>query len=549
MPRFNYLAQIRDEIVTMKPNRFSDDEVASTETPKVRVDVLTSGITLAAILLLVGTATMWLQTLATPDSVLVEAQFSIISTLLLNIALILFGWRRYREMTAALIESSESREQALLMARFDHLTGLLNRRALADDFLAISPQWRAQGYDIAAIVVDIDTFKSVNDLFGHAGGDKVIASAAIRISALMPETALLARLGGDEFAALIPIASGGLDALDEIGERLVRELAEPVEIDGTLASTSCSVGAALSHHDNMTIEDLLRHADTAMYRAKRHGRRQYCRFDEAMQVALDRRDLIERELRLAIPAKQLFPVYEPLIDLTSGQAIGYEMLARWSSPVLGDIGPTDFIPVAEEAGLISALSDMLFRQALSDARGWSPELILSINVSPLQLRDPWFAQKLLKLLTEIGFPGNRLIVEITESAIVDNLPLAQAVFASLRNQGVSMALDDFGTGYSSIASLRALPFDSVKIDREYVARMAATSGEDSLAEAVLQLGRSLGLPVVAEGIETGATAQRLSDLDCAVGQGHFYGKSLSNEEVLAKHATDSGTSVEQRKAG
>ncbi len=538
-----------DEAVTEKPNRFYMDEVTSADAPMLRVDVLTIGITLAAILLLVGTATMWLQTLVNPDSILAEAQFAIISTLLLNIALILFGWRRFNDMNAALLESVESRAEALLLARFDPLTGLLNRRALADDFAEVSEKWRSEGHDIAAIVVDIDTFKSINDLFGHAGGDKVIEAAAIRISTVMPEHTLLARLGGDEFAALFPIALGDYDALDQLGERLVRELAEPVEIDGALASTSCSVGSTVSHQEIVGVDDLLRHADTAMYRAKRNGRRQYCRFDEAMQVALDRRDLIERELRLAIPAKQLYPVYEPLIDLTTGQAIGYEMLARWDSLALGEIGPSDFIPVAEQAGLISALSDRLFRQAMTDAVGWSPELILSINVSPLQLRDPWFAQKLLKLLTETGFPGNRLIVEITESAIVDNLPLAHAVFTSLRNQGISMALDDFGTGYSSIASLRALPFDSVKIDREYVARMAATSGGDTLAEAVLQLGRSLGLPVVAEGIETSAAAQRLSDLDCALGQGHFYGRSLSNADVLARHAPDDADATKLRMAG
>ncbi len=540
--------------MTSMLHRFDVDGENAVVPPEIGVDVLTSGITLAAILLLVGTATMWLQTLVSPNSMLVEAQLAIISTLLLNIALILFGWRRYHDMNAELKRSCENAAEAMALARFDPLTGLLNRRALGDEFPAIRQSWIDEGLATAGIVIDIDTFKSINDLFGHAGGDKVIAAVAIRISAALPEGALLARLGGDEFAAFFPLDPAADELLDDVGARLVAELGEPVEIDGISASTSSSVGGTLCRDGLTDIDQLMRHADAAMYRAKRLGRRRFCRFDYAMQVELDRRDIIESELRVAIHKQQLFPVYEPLVDLTSGVAIGYEMLARWTSPTLGNVGPADFIPVAEESGLITALSELLFRQAFYDAKTWSPELILSVNVSPLQLRDPWFAQKLLKLLAETGFPGHRLIVEITENAIVDNLPLAQAVFTSLRNQGISMALDDFGTGYSSIASLRALPFDSVKIDREFVARMAETSGTDSLAEAVLQLGRSLGLPVVAEGIETGATAQRLSDLDCAIGQGHYYGKSLSSADVVARHLPPAGDraaedSTKLRKAG
>jgi diguanylate cyclase (GGDEF)-like protein len=535
--------------VTSLPSLNSIDDAAMRDVSNERADFITAGITLAATLLLVGTATMWLRTLTAPETLLVEAQMAIISTLLLNIALILLGWRRFKTLSAEVQRSTESAAEAMTLARFDPLTGLLNRRALDDELPNFLKEWHAKGLATAAIIVDIDTFKSINDLFGHAGGDKVISSVAIRITASLPESAVLARLGGDEFAAFFPVDIGDTHSLQEIGEHLITELSEPVQIEGTSASTSSSVGGAVSHDPDVTADELLRHADAAMYRAKRLGRRRFCQFDSAMQVELDKRDLIERELRIAIQQGQMFPVYEPLVDLTSGIAIGYEMLARWTSPVLGTVGPADFIPVAEEAGLISVLSERLFRRAFLDAKTWSPELILSVNVSPLQLRDPWFAQKLLKLMAETGFPGHRLIVEITESAIVDNLPLAQTVFTSLHNQGISMALDDFGTGYSSIASLRALPFDSVKIDREFIRKMAETAGPDSIAEAVLQLGRSLGLPVVAEGIECGEIAQRLSDLDCAIGQGYFYGTALSSAEVVERHSEPAARSDRTRKQG
>ena len=390
--------------------------------------------------------------------------------------------------------------QAIELARFDPLTGFLNRRALEELAAPAMADWLASGQSVGALVIDIDAFKSVNDLFGHSGGDKVLAEIAARIRKAAPSHAHLARLGGDEFTIILPLPHDDADALDKLGETLIGFLSEPVQIEAVTAATSSSIGGAIVSDADCSLETLVRHADTAMYRAKRQGRCRFCRFDGEMEVAMVRRDLIERELRLAIADGSLHPVYEPLIDLATDEPLGYEMLARWHSPVLGIVPPSDFIPVAEEKGLISALSDLMFRRAFSDAAQWPAHLSLSINVSPLQLRDPWFAQKLLKLLAETGFPAQRLILELTESAIVDNLPLAQAVFTSLRNQGIRMALDDFGTGYSSIASLRSLPFDSVKIDREFVARMSEHESADSVAEAVLPLGKSPGLPRGGEGI-------------------------------------------------
>lgn len=517
-------------------------------------DFLVGGITLAAILLLVGTGTVWLRSLTGVANMIGHSQPAIAATLLLNIALVMFGWRRYRELRAEVVRRTRAEAQAMELARYDPLTGFLNRRALQELGNESIDRWRAAGQSVGALVIDVDAFKSINDLFGHAGGDKVLTEHAARIRRACPPEASLARLGGDEFAVLLPLTDDDRDPLDKLGETLVGFLSEPVMIDAVPASTSCSIGGAHCGTGTIDLEMLVRHADSAMYRAKKLGRCRYASFDAAMEEALVRRDVIERELRLAIVNGDLYPVYEPLIDLNTEEPLGYEMLARWESATLGTVPPADFIPVAEDKGLISALSEHLFRRAFTDAAQWPAHLSLSINVSPLQLRDPWFAQKLLKLLAETGFPAQRLILELTESAIVDNLPLAQAVFTSLRNQGIRMALDDFGTGYSSIASLRSLPFDSVKIDREFVARMSEHESADSVAEAVLQLGKSLGLPVVAEGIECDQTARRLTDLACAVGQGHYFGAALTGDMVRDRHNQSakangqSGTEPQRRTA-
>lgn len=500
-----------------------------------RDDVMIGGITLAAILLLVGTGTSWLSSFLGFTSLVASSHLAVTATLLLNIALILFGWRRFRELQAEVRRRWIAEQQAQFLAHRDALTGYYNRRALTGEGADKMAAWHAEGKTVAMLLIDVDGFKTINDLFGHAAGDSVIAATANRIAAILPEESMLARLGGDEFAALLayPTVEATI-AVEEMAAKLVHTLAQPIDIDGFETATSASVGCALNNSGG-ALELLLRHADTAMYRAKRMGRAQYRLFDGDLERSLRHSDLIERTLRDALAAGELYPVYEPLIDLKSGEPIGYEMLARWASPTLGVVPPSDFIPVAEHGGMIGTLTDLLFRQAFREASQWPAHLALSVNVSPLQLRDPWFAQKLLKLIAETSFPAARLIVEVTESAIVDNIAMATTTFASLRNQGVRMVLDDFGTGYSSVASLRSLPFDCVKLDREFVERMNAEGGTDGIAEAVLHLGQSLNLPVVAEGIETLAAAQRLADLDCAIGQGHYYGQALSSDDVVLAH--------------
>ena len=506
-------------------------------------DFLVGGITMASILLLVGTGTDWVRTLFGLTDRIRDSDGAITATLLLNIALILFGWRRYRELRAEVERRIDAEQEALHLASCDALTGLRNRRALTDEGEVLLSQWRAKGLRPAALAIDIDAFKSINDLLGHAVGDSVISSVADTMRELAPEDALMARTGGDEFVVLLPVGRQDDEALNRLGRDLISALAIAVPVEGIAASTSSSVGGAVAINDETTLDTLLRHADTAMYRAKAMGRSRYCRFDLSMEAMLARRDEVEQALRFALENGELFPVYEPLVDLASNEPIGYEMLARWTSQSLGDVTPAEFISVAEEKGLIAAVSESLFRAAFNNATHWPDYLSLSVNVSRFQLRDPWFAQKLLRLLEETGFPATRLIIEMTEGAIADNLQVVQTTFDALRQRGVRMALDDFGTGHASLASLRSLEFDSIKIDREFITRMAESEAADTIAAAIIQLGQSLGLPIIAEGIENRATVDRLVRLCCPVGQGHFFGGSQLHDEILARYSA-----VDRRRA-
>ena len=493
--------------------------------------LLIGGITFAAVILLVGTGTNSMRLVTNVAEQMAQSRAFISISLFLNIALILLGWQRYRALEIEVEQRRSGEAAAREMAEIDPLTGLYNRRAFYERAEPLLARWRDAGETVGVLVVDLDSFKNLNDLFGHPEGDEMLRTTAERMQAVLPPDHLLARIGGDEFAILLRVPQGCFTSLDAVGDALVEVLAAPVEIGGVEVPVSASVGGALdeSGSDGMTL--MFKRADDAMFAAKGKGRCRYCAFTPNMAAAMAERESMELQLRRALLTGELYPVYEPLVDLKSGKTHGYEMLARWTCPGRGEVPPLTFIPLAEEAGLIGALTEQLMQRAMRDALGWPAHISLAVNISPVQLRDPWFSQKILKSLSETGFPGARLTIEITESALVDNLEMVRATFDGLRNQGVRIALDDFGTGYSSIARLRELPFDSVKIDRAYISKLATNGEAASLAEAVLQLSRSLGLPVVAEGVEDAATAAELSRLECASAQGRLYGKSMSADEV------------------
>ena len=501
-------------------------------------DVVAPGIAVAAVLLLVATGGAVLPSTVrsllgdstAPDRVLVSA-------LLLNIALIIFGWRRYRELTREIAERRRAEDEARLLAATDPLTQCLNRRSMIEATEALRTAAAERGEAIAYCMMDLDNFKQINDMYGHTYGDAVLVKLCDRLRALLPREARLARLGGDEFAFVMAYPVGHTDRIDDLVIRLFANLAEPFEVLDITLELTISIGLATDHDDEglpgpvIEAGTLMHHADMALYHAKKQGRNRHFWFEPSMANELRFRNQLETGIRRAINQSEFVPYYEQQIDIDSGELVGFEMLARWQSEQLGLISPQIFIPIAEEMGLITQLSEDLMDRAFADAREWDDSLNLSINISPVQLRDPWFAQRLLKRLVAANFPPRRLEIEITESCLHENLGLVRTMITSLRNQGVQISLDDFGTGYSSIEQLRSLPFDRIKIDRSFISELRKPSGQSRLVDAIVAMGRGLDLPLTAEGVENEQILTALRAMGKLKAQGYVYGKPETAEEV------------------
>jgi diguanylate cyclase (GGDEF)-like protein len=494
-------------------------------------DVLTLGIAIAAIIMFVGTGGSVLPRVAQalagnglgPDKLLTNA-------MLLNIALIIFGWRRYRELSGEISERRKAEEQARILAETDPLTGCLNRRSIGPATQDLIASTAHRGEAVAFIMLDLDNFKLVNDIHGHATGDVLLRETANRMRAALPGEALVARIGGDEFACVVPFDPAKREAVDRLTERLIEQVSRPVICNDCEVEATISAGLTRSDQDNgVDAQTLLHMADIAMYQAKKQGRNRHLWFDPSMESELRLRSELESGIRRGIPAGEFVPYYEKQIDITTGELVGFEMLARWNSPNLGVVNPDIFISVAEELGLIAEMSESLIRQALNDARGWDPKLTLSANISPVQLRDPWFAQKILKLLVEANFPPSRFEIEITESSLHENIGMVRSMITSLKNQGVRVSLDDFGTGYSSLTQLRSLPFDRIKIDRSFITSLPGNKESATIVQSIVSLGEGLGLPITAEGIENEEVLEELRRFGNFKGQGYLYGRPATAE--------------------
>lgn len=500
----------------------------SSAAASARRDILTGGIVVAALVLFIGSGTSVVTSaLRIVAGVGGGADKTLTVALLLNIALILFGWRRYRDLNLEVEERTAAEERAQTLALRDPLTGFHNRRSMSESGAEMLNKTVRRDKVLAMLMLDLDHFKNVNDVHGHAAGDALLKAVAAEVAALLPQNALSARLGGDEFACAFPFDTSNPDVVSRVAEAIVSRLAQPFDAGGVFVHISASLGIAHSATDCETIDALMRRADIAMYAAKNQGRNRYAWFDASMERDLQVRTDTESGLRAGIPRGEFVPYFEQQIDLTTGRLSGFEVLARWDHPTRGLVPPDSFIPIAEETGLIASLSMSVIRQALQEARNWDQSLLISVNISPVQLKDPWLAQKIVKLLVETGFPANRLEVEITESSLFENLALAQSIVGSLKNQGIRLALDDFGTGYSSLAHLRALPFDRIKIDKSFVTSIIENAESAAIVNAITRLGDSLNLPVTAEGIEDAQIEERLRQLGCHKGQGWHFGKPAS----------------------
>jgi diguanylate cyclase len=393
---------------------------------------------------------------------------------------------------------------------------------------------RSGGPQAAVFYIDLDHFKDVNDTLGHPVGDELIRNVTLRLNRILRGKDLVARLGGDEFAV---ITTSGPDAfaLQAIAGRIIASIAAPYSINGQNIVIGASIGIAVVD-PRTKAADIMRYADIALYRAKNEGRKRACIYDAAMDQNLSSRKLLEAELRDAIDNGGLCLAYQPVVNNSGEKVTGVEALARWNHPERGDIRPVEFIPIAEDSGLISALGEWVLRRACLDAKNW-PGVTVAVNVSPLQFRRTDFVEMVKRILAETQFDPERLELEVTESTFLGNVATAEAAMRQLKGIGVQLALDDFGTGYSSLLYLRRFPFDKLKIDQSFTASIEKAADAAAIVHAIVSLGRGLGMKVTAEGVETAEQALFLRAAGVHAMQGFRFGKPMSAAAISVRLAT------------
>jgi diguanylate cyclase len=406
------------------------------------------------------------------------------------------------------------------LAYHDALTGLPNRAVFTDHLARTVAKSEGDCEPVAVICIDLDGFKAVNDLYGHPAGDELLIGVAHRLRATVRGDELLARLGGDEFAI---VQEGGAQPNHAglLSERILKALEQPFEIGGQTVRISGSVGVAMFPADADNPTDLIKNADMALYRGKAEGRGLARFYEAAMDEALRQRRQLEADLRLAIDNGELAVHYQPLAGLESGEILGFEALLRWTHPQLGPISPVTFIRLAEESGLIIGLGEWVLREACREAASWSPPLKLAVNISPVQFLQDDLVGAIETILGETGLAASRLDLEVTEGLLIKDADSALVTLRRLKALGVQISMDDFGTGYSSLSYFRLFPFDKVKIDQSFVQDMIANPQSRAIIRSVIGLGRGLGVPVVAEGVETAEQLAALRAEGCDQVQGYL----------------------------
>jgi len=425
------------------------------------------------------------------------------------------------------------------IAFHDSLTGLPNRRRF-HELLGQAVERARHDPDeaFAVMFLDFDRFKLINDSLGHSAGDDFLVQVSKRICGCLRPQDLVARLGGDEFAVLLQRLDHDRVALG-LAERLLDMLKQPYNVAGTAINSSASIGITFSSFGNRSAEDVLRDADTAMYKAKGAGKARYALFDASLHTEVADRLRLEGDLSRAIDAGELWVAYQPLFDLNRGEIRGFEALARWRHPSRGEISPSTFIPIAEEAGLIHHVSDFMLHCACRQLAQWHQldprlsELTMSVNVSGNDVAHSAFVARVTRALVESGVRAQQLTLELTENILMSRLEAALPMLGELRRLGVTLAVDDFGTGYSSLSHLSTLPFDTLKIDRSFVSRLHVGTKEAAVVRAIAVLGLSLGKTVVAEGVETAEQAEQLRHMGCELGQGFHLGRPVAADVMTA----------------
>ena len=484
--------------------------------------LITSCATIAAILMFVGLGSQVL-----PPAFGVShlpADESLKMAFVLNIAIILFGWRRSKDLKEALDAYEKAERLAQRNANTDPTTGLANRRELLHALGAVLEEKRSG----VVLLLDLDHFKRVNDLHGHLAGDQLLKTLAETLVKTAPKTACCARIGGDEFAILLDGESSR--SAEKVATAILARLANPVFAGGAQLQVSASIGLA-TIGKLASEEDVLRQSDVALYAAKRAGRSQFAWFDQQLERELTERLAMEEDMRNGIKKGEFVPFFQPLIDLASRDLVGFETLARWRSPKRGLVEAEAFIDVAEATGLIGPLTMSVMEQAMRDARTWPTHLKIAVNISPVQFRDPRLAEQIIKLLTETGFPANRLEIEITEASLLEDREQVITIIKSLKNLGVSVSLDDFGTGYASLAQVNSLPVDRIKIDKSFISTIVKSEQTAAIVATIASLGHTLNVPITAEGVESEQIRNALKEFGCSEAQGWLFGRAVSADSV------------------
>lgn len=428
-----------------------------------------------------------------------------------------------RDSISAAETSAQLADKMQHLARTDVVTGLANRaglnHAMVESIMSLKPDER-----MALMWIDLDRFKEVNDLLGHPVGDRVLAEVAKRLREIAPEGSTVARFGGDEFVLYGPVS--GRKEAERLASEIHIEIMRPLRVDNRSLDVRASLGVALMPDDAQDIDTLMQRSDLALYHAKVAGRSQTSFFNPSMTRELVRRREIEDELRLAIMRDELSIFFQPIVDLATGKIRTFEALVRWFHPEKGELRPDEFIPVAEETGVIVTLGNWITAQAARACAQWPEDVSVAVNLSPLQIRAPGAALGILNALREAKLDPRRLELEVTETLFVDDTHATAAFIEELSERGVRFALDDFGTGYSSLGYINSFPFSKIKVDRSFVSGPNVGKKSDAIIRAVAEMGTTLGMEIVAEGIETIEQVRAVREAGCTLGQGYYFSRAV-----------------------